>query len=202
VLLDRNGKAVAAIVGVGGFLGMGEHEVALNWNALHITDNGRNVRVDFTKEQLKAMPEYKFSSATRKGTAFYDENYRVSQNAPAMNAPPSTRSDARTGTTYGNWTALGPAGEIRASKLTGTDVKNAVGDKIGDIDEVVIGSNGRPQLVLSVGGFLGIGERRVALDWNKVQISRDNSGDLQARLDMTKEQLQAMPEFKFDAASR
>ena len=93
---------------------------------------------------------------------------------------------------------MGPTGEVRASKLVGADVRNTAGDKIGDIDEVVIGSNGRPQAILSVGGFLGIGEHRVAVDWNRMKLVRDRNGDLEARLNMTKEQLRALPEYRFD----
>jgi sporulation protein YlmC with PRC-barrel domain len=209
VLLDKNGKAIAAVIGVGGFLGMGEHEVAVAWNDLKIGDNGRDVSVAFSKDQLKAMPEYRFSSPDRKRTAYYDENYRLSSNtdARAGMAAGTGISPATTGAAHDrvaandrvNWSAMGPAGEIRASKLTGADVINAQGDKIGDIDEVVFGSNGQPRLILSVGGFLGMGEHRVALDWNKVKLARDKDGDLKARLDMTKDRLQALPEYKFDS---
>jgi sporulation protein YlmC with PRC-barrel domain len=199
VLLDKNGKAVAAVIGVGGFLGMGEHEVAVAWNDLNISDNGRNVSVDYTKDQLKAMPEYRFSKPDQKRTAYYDQNYRVSENAGMRNGPMATDHGRIAANDRANWTALGPAGEVRASKLTGTDVMNAQGNKIGDIDEVIVGANGHPRLILSVGGFLGMGEHRVAIDWNKVKLSRDKNGHLQARLDMTKDQLQAMPEYKFEA---
>jgi sporulation protein YlmC with PRC-barrel domain len=197
VLLDQSGAAIGAVIGVGGFLGLGERDVAVGWQDLQITDNGRTVRLDATKDQLKMAPEYKFSSNDRKQTAFVDPRYRNSAVGSGNTA--ATRSDNRYGSNDArNWAAIGPAGEIRTSRLEGVDVRNAAGDKIGDIDEVVIGANGRPQLILSVGGFLGIGEHRVAVDWNRVRLSRDSGGALQAQLNMTRDQLKALPEYRFD----
>jgi len=202
VLLDQSGAAIGVVIGVGGFLGMGEREVAVGWQDLQIYDNGRTVKLDATKDQLKMAPEYKFSSNDRKRTAFVDPRYRNT----AANS--STYTDNRvaansTANTYnGNWTVVGPTGEIRTSKLHGTDVRNAAGDKIGDIDEVVVGAKGRTQVILSVGGFLGIGEHHVAVDWNRVKMVRTPNGNLEARLNMTKDQLRAMPEYRFDTAAR
>ena len=97
VILDKDGKAVAVIVGVGGFLGMGERSVALGWNQLNITDNGRNVHANLTKEQLRAMPEYKFADASNRSKAFFDPNYRLEPmgsngvNRPSDTTRPSDR---------------------------------------------------------------------------------------------------------------
>ena len=196
VLLDQSGAAIGVVIGVGGFLGMGEREVAVGWQDLQIMDNGRTVRLDATKDQLKMAPEYKFSSNDRKKTAFYDQRYR---NTAANGTYVAANSNANAHN--GNWTVLGPTGEIRTSKLAGTDVRNAAGDKIGDIDEVVIGAKGRPVAILSVGGFLGIGEHRVAVDWNRMKLLRDSNGNLEAHVNMTKDQLKALPEYRFDSTT-
>ena len=60
VLLDKNGKVASVIVGVGGFLGMGEKNVALNFDQLKFTNNGNDLVVtsDATKETLQAAPAY------------------------------------------------------------------------------------------------------------------------------------------------
>jgi len=188
VLLNKDGKAIAAIVGVGGFLGMGEHEVAIGWDALRIADAGRSVQVNFTKDQLRAMPEYKFTKANQKSTAFYDEGYRTAQyTSSAYNGGASN---------------MAMPAEFSASKLAGVDIVNAAGEKIGDISDVVIASSGRPRIVMSVGGFLGMGEHRVAVDWGVIALSRDQTGKIHARLDMTKEQLEATPEYRSDPAAR
>ena len=60
VMLDKNGKVAAIIVGVGGFLGMGEKDVALSFDQLKFTNNGNDLVVtsDATKETLQAAPAY------------------------------------------------------------------------------------------------------------------------------------------------
>jgi sporulation protein YlmC with PRC-barrel domain len=62
LLVDKGGKIDAAIVGVGGFLGAGEKNVAVPFNSLKLTDkNGKRYLVmDTTKEALKSAPGYTF----------------------------------------------------------------------------------------------------------------------------------------------
>jgi hypothetical protein len=70
VLMDKGGNARYVVVGVGAFLGIGEKQVALPWNALAITENGKKVSANVTKEQLKALSEYRYADASRRGTVY------------------------------------------------------------------------------------------------------------------------------------
>ena len=72
VILDKSGQVKTVVVGVGGFLGVGEKEVALPWHDLKMAPNGDHVIANVTKDQLKAMPEYKFHDPNRRGTIFSD----------------------------------------------------------------------------------------------------------------------------------
>ncbi len=72
VNLDKDGKVQSVIVGVGGFLGMGEREVALAWSDLQISNNGEQVMVNMTKDQMKGLPEYKYTDPKYRGTVFTD----------------------------------------------------------------------------------------------------------------------------------
>ncbi len=62
LVLDPDGKITQAVVDVGGFLGIGAHSVALDFDKLHVANNADtgDVRVDtdLTKDELKQMPEY------------------------------------------------------------------------------------------------------------------------------------------------
>jgi len=62
VIVDPVGQVRAAIVDFGGFLGVGSRKIAVSWNALHfasaVKHNG-DLRLDLTRDQLKAAPEYK-----------------------------------------------------------------------------------------------------------------------------------------------
>ena len=61
-------------------------------------------------------------------------------------------------------------GQWRSSKLIGVDVYNEANEKLGDIAELIIGKNGNvEQVILSVGGFLGIGEQNVAVSFDKLK---------------------------------
>ena len=66
VLIDKTGKITAFMVGVGGFLGMGEKDVALPFTAVHSEkkDNKWYLTVDETKDSLKSAAGYKYDSST------------------------------------------------------------------------------------------------------------------------------------------
>jgi hypothetical protein len=63
IALNPNGRAAAYIVSVGGFLGIGEHYVAVNPAALNITykDNRWHADMNTTVDQLKSAPEFKYT---------------------------------------------------------------------------------------------------------------------------------------------
>jgi len=64
VLLNQNGQANAVIIGVGGFLGAGEKDVAVNFNSIKQTMKNDKVTLtlDTTKDALKNAPGFKYDS--------------------------------------------------------------------------------------------------------------------------------------------
>jgi sporulation protein YlmC with PRC-barrel domain len=61
-------------------------------------------------------------------------------------------------------------GEWRASKLVGVNVYNEANEKIGDINEVILDKSGKTaNVILGVGGFLGMGEHYVAVAYDKLK---------------------------------
>jgi hypothetical protein len=61
VLVDHAGKARAAIIDFGGFLGVGSRKIAVDWSALHFPPPGKpgtRITLEFTRDQVKAAPEY------------------------------------------------------------------------------------------------------------------------------------------------
>jgi hypothetical protein len=82
----------------------------------------------------------------------------------------------------------------RTSKLVGATVKNAANETVGKIDDLIVSRNDKVlYAVLSVGGFLGIGSKLVAVPYTSLQVDQKNLV-LPAG---TKEQLKALPEFKY-----
>ncbi|HEY1362202.1 MAG TPA: PRC-barrel domain-containing protein [Xanthobacteraceae bacterium] len=62
VLVDRNGQLRAAVIDFGGFLGVGNRKIAVDWNALHfepLHSRDERITLELTRDQVKAAPEYK-----------------------------------------------------------------------------------------------------------------------------------------------
>jgi sporulation protein YlmC with PRC-barrel domain len=88
--------------------------------------------------------------------------------------------------------------EMFSSKLKGLNVYNQKDESVGEITDIAIKNNQIDALILSVGGFLGIGEHYVAVSPSSVKISHDQKNDKWvASMNTTKEALKAAPEFKY-----
>ena len=137
-------------------------------------------------------------------------------------------------------TAVHKDGQWRSSKLIGVNVYNDNNEKIGDIEELIVDKSGKiDNVVLGVGGFLGMGEHYVAVPMEKLkwvnepvrtsstttapadkptvgvnnggaatgEVNRANRPERTANekwypdhavYNATKEQLKAMPQFKYN----
>jgi sporulation protein YlmC with PRC-barrel domain len=84
----------------------------------------------------------------------------------------------------------------RASELTGADVENGAGESIGSIDDLIVDREKVLFAILEVGGFLGIGGFLVAIPYDSMEISEDGSKIVLA--EGSKEELQKLPEFKYE----
>lgn len=84
---------------------------------------------------------------------------------------------------------------IDSNALIGQNIVNANGDTIGEIESVVIDKDGTIRHVIAgVGGFLGLGEKHVSLKWDELTITENGE---RVVANVTKEQLEALPEHKF-----
>ncbi|TGQ09782.1 MULTISPECIES: PRC-barrel domain-containing protein [unclassified Mesorhizobium] len=188
VVFDSGGKAKSAIIGVGGFLGVGKKDVAFDYAKLEWAEkNGdRWLVAKSTKDELNALPAF-----DRKP---YDP-------APAQSA--NTTQPANN-TTTAQAPAAAPAEPVKkaegnlASNIMGESVYNGTADdaqKIGDVKDIVLAKDGKADsLVIGVGGFLGIGTKNVTYDFDKAKWAEKN-GDRWLVAETTKEQLQAQPDF-------
>ncbi|MEQ9489954.1 MAG: PRC-barrel domain-containing protein [Alphaproteobacteria bacterium] len=74
--------------------------------------------------------------------------------------------------------------------VIGKDVTNSTGDNIGTVSEIA-----GDQVIVSVGGFLGLGAHDVALDWSQFTTSGEGD-DIELHTKLSKDQLESMPEYK------
>ena len=88
--------------------------------------------------------------------------------------------------------------EMFSSKLKGLNVHNQKDESVGEITDLAIKNHQVDALILSVGGFLGIGEHYVAVSPSSINIRYDSANDnWLASMNTTKEALQAAPEFTY-----
>ncbi len=87
---------------------------------------------------------------------------------------------------------------LTAENLDGARVYDAQDKWVGEISELIITEEGQiTDAIIDVGGFLGIGEKPVALKLTDLQILRQDGGDdVRIYTAMAEEELEAMPEFE------
>lgn len=123
--------------------------------------------------------------------------------APATTAPAETMQPAAESSAM---PAMQGNGAL-AGNIIGESVYNGTGDnaeKIGDVSDLVIDAGGMVKsMVVGVGGFLGVGQKDVEVDYKTAEWTEKN-GDRWIVMAMTKEQLEALPAFDrtpFDPAA-
>ncbi|ESR23316.1 PRC-barrel domain-containing protein [Lutibaculum baratangense] len=81
---------------------------------------------------------------------------------------------------------------MTVEQVEDADVVGASGEEIGEVDEVLMEAGEINALAVDVGGFLGIGEKTVIVPLDRFSVAAEGD-DLM--LDMTKEELEALPEW-------
>jgi hypothetical protein len=91
-------------------------------------------------------------------------------------------------------------GATEAHGVLGRDVRSPTDQDMGRIVDVIVDRAGVVRAaVIDFGGFLGVGSRKIVVDWNALHFGRvANKGD-SITLELTKEQVNAAPEYKEDA---
>lgn len=95
--------------------------------------------------------------------------------------------------------------EMTAGDWTGLNVYGSGGELIGEVDELIISADGSvTKAIIDVGGFLGLGEKPVALDFAELTLKSEADGEANITdehyifIAMTEAQLEAMPTYEAD----
>jgi hypothetical protein len=76
-------------------------------------------------------------------------------------------------------------------------VVNAQNETVGEINDLVTDSNGKiVAALIGAGGFLGIGEKDVAVPFQELKLARDEDDNVTAMLNISKAQLAQAPDYK------
>ncbi|MDP3197413.1 PRC-barrel domain-containing protein [Tabrizicola sp.] len=246
IILGRDGTVDAVLVDIGGFLGMGERQVAVDMAALKVVQDDATDADDWflvlqsDRATLEGAPEYMIpgmatdvdanadvnadataTDTTQQGTAT-DEAVAESTTAegtegvgnatdtemPADGAvaegteteavsetAPTVASDG-TMTLPEGYTAV-ERDTLTAELLTGADVRGSDDASIAEVSDLVLTGEGQvTDVILDVGGFLGIGARSVAIPMDRLTVAQTEGGAVRLWVNMTKEELEALPEYK------
>lgn len=213
LIISLNGDAEAVLVDFGGFLGIGEKTVALSISELVMVPDSNSPDDYFivfhgTKEALEGAPEFNpdmvfeaaavdTTMAPADGTTMAPADGTVAT-APAVTDPavaPVDGTMAATDMADGEMVDLTVMTE---ADLIGKRVVGANDEDVGEVSAVAIGADGViTGAVVDVGGFLGIGEKRVSLGSDALSIVRAADGSVDHfRVTMTQEQLKSLPTYE------
>ncbi len=80
--------------------------------------------------------------------------------------------------------------------ILGKQVLSGTGQDMGQIVNVIVDHSGQPRaVVVDFGGFLGVGSRKIAVDWNALHFAPEGKTD-QVTLDLKPDQLKSAPEYQ------
>jgi sporulation protein YlmC with PRC-barrel domain len=132
--------------------------------------------------------------------AFAQTTTPPAKTPPTATPPATTAPPARTPATETQMKSKAPTQEVTGAWHTKdffrSRVYNMAGERVGDVNDILIDNGNVTAFVIGVGGFLGIGEKEVSLQPDQVKRMVHSDGETYFTVNTTKEQLQAAPEYK------
>ena len=219
IIISQDGEVRAVILGVGGFLGMGERDVSVSMDAIKVVreegdSDDRFLVVTTSKEMLEKAPEFDRDMGEEMEEAAQTaetETEEVVETAAAETEEVVETAEAKTdeavvatergmmarpavmrdGYADVDWK------DMTADDLEGARIYGIKDEDIGEIETLIVGEDGKITDVLAdIGGFLGMGEHTVKLSFEELQLVRNADGsDVRIYVDSTEEKLEQLPEY-------
>ena len=209
IVLTRDGTVQSVIVGVGGFLGLGEKDVAIEMDQLKFVSDGAQedeffLVVKASVAGVEEAPSYESGMEDKammndsvktkaEGQAMLDDKdtpmvMEPTQDRAILTAPEIDRE---------GYTRVETA-ELTTEELTGAVVYGVNDQNVGEINKLLLSTDGElDRAVIDVGGFLGMGEHQVTLALDELNIVRGGEdSELRVYIDSTEEALKALPEYQ------
>ena len=206
LIMSRSGKIKKVILSVGGFLEIGDRLVAIPFKQLHMGEGGE-LTYNVTREQIEKHPVFSY-----KQEGLHDYYYApfpppyghygipVPKGYPGYfpyGQPygpfPRSRHKGEHRREYPSWSWEYFPERIRVSALLDRSALNEDGYEVGELSDLIINQDGKvKEIVLSVGGFLEIEQKLVAIPFKPIKIT-----DLGSVCDITQEQLKDLPAYHY-----
>ena len=253
LLVSDSGEIRAVIVGVGGFLGIGEKDVAIDFDRLALEQHGDHefrLVANVDKETLENTKEFELEDRVTMGNAEMksDENAEMKTAAADDKKPGDARAETNTEVQadaksemktddpsanervaaatedakapdadnktitampadnkewdkdprwtdadrdYVNTVDYVDAKQLTAEEMLGTSVYGSDRKSVGEIGNVLMTDDGQADaIIIDVGGFLGLGEKPVAVSFESVKFYREDNGGLTVMTPFTEDELE------------
>jgi len=227
LIVSSEGRIDGFVVGVGGFLGIGQKDVGVPFDNISMTrgeNNEPHAMLAATKEQLTNAPSFNdekpsemaanttaatgtsgmaagttgMAAGTAAGTAGMAAGTATTGMATDTTDATSTASTGGTQPMAGGSPITGA--ELSADNLMGTTVYGPDNQTIGSIGDLALTPQGQVDAVIvDVGGFLGIGAKPVAVAMDNLQFMRDSNNRVTLTTQFTQDQLRNAPEYNRDS---
>jgi len=203
IVLSHDGQVRAIVIGVGGFLGMGEQDIAVTMDQVTFASDAEDrsqmyIIVNTSADMLEGSPRYD-------RTAMADQMSAERAGAPAANrtATATDRTTAdRTAFTRPEMTREGynrlEITQVSSDVLVGKSVYDVNDNSVGSITNLILDDAGAvTNVIIDFGGFLGIGSSQVALNFDELTIlANEGNTSVRVYVDATKEQIQGLPQYQ------
>ena len=192
IVLSPAGDIQAVLVDIGGFLGIGTRTVALDMSQIHFLRDDTDVSfaaVTSSREALEAAPEYRRETDETAGAASPVAADTTDAAAPSMAARPAFEREGFTTADYD---------QLTADDLEEAAVYDANDENIGSVEELIVSQDGKiEQAIVDVGGFLGMGEHRIGLTFDEMQVMTNaDHSEVRIYIDQTRQTLEQRPEYQ------
>lgn len=196
VILGRDGTVKAVVLGVGGFIGIGEKDVAVAMEQIKMVPE-KDDEDDFflvvkaNKEMLTEAAPFKAEKTEVKEAKadVSNESMRADDSGRPMLAQPKVERDG--------YREADPA-DLTAEVLQGARVYGSNDEDIGEISKLILNDQGKiTKVVIDVGGFIGIGEHPVGVTFDELRVLRTEDGsDFRVYIDSNQQALESQPAYK------
>lgn len=199
----------AVVIGVGGLLGVGSKDVAVDFAQLEWAereDGSRRWVLDTTAEELSAAPAFIWSDSeettgdpaltpAEEEDQLVDGDPNAEPTDPALTTDQPERQVITTPVDRSGFTEFDETG-LTADELRGIGVYGINDEQIGSIGDIVANPDGSiDAVIVDVGGFLGLGAKPVAVGFDNLAFSADTFGNRYLFLNASRAQLEAQAAY-------
>ncbi len=111
--------------------------------------------------------------------------------------PPAKQQDDSGTATPGGPPAVQVLNSHEVEGILGRQVRSTANEDMGRIVDVMVDHNGQVRAaIIDFGGFLGVGSRKIAVDWNALHFPAPGDKNRRIALELTRDQVKAAPEYQ------